>query len=198
MKVARIAVNYPLKNNGLLYHYEGELQRGQVVQVPLGKRKEFGCVISLDESQSKDYLETPKEKIKSILSIVADSKLQETELQLFEWMASYYHYSLGQVIFDCLPNELKRPRALDKTLGEGKDLEFVPNTRQKYITEEIRKGLSGFNRYLIHGVTGSGKTAVYMDLIKKTLETGKSVLFLLPEINLTPQFTATFSRYLNA
>ena len=198
MKVARIAVNYPLKNNGLLYYYEGELQRGQVVQVPLGKRKEFGCVISLDELESKDYLETPKEKIKSILNIVPDSKLQETELQLFEWMASYYHYSLGQVIFDCLPNELKRPRALDKTLGEGKDLEFVPNTRQKYITEEIRKGLSGFNRYLIHGVTGSGKTAVYMDLIKKTLETGKSVLFLLPEINLTPQFTTTFSRYLNA
>ena len=198
MKVARIAVNYPLKNNGLLYYYEGELQRGQVVQVPLGKRKEFGCVISLDELESKDYLETPKEKIKSILNIVPDSKLQETELQLFEWMASYYHYSLGQVIFDCLPNELKRPRALDKTLGEGKDLEFVPNTRQKYITEEIRKGLIGFNRYLIHGVTGSGKTAVYMDLIKKTLETGKSVLFLLPEINLTPQFTTTFSRYLNA
>ncbi len=198
MKVARVAVNYPLKNNGLLYYYEGELERGQVVQVPLGKRKEFGCVISLDEMQSKEYLETPKEKIKSILNIVNDSKLQETELQLFEWMASYYHYSLGQVIFDCLPNELKRPRALDKTLGEGKDLEFIPNTRQKYITEEIRKGLGGFNRYLIHGVTGSGKTAVYMDLIKKTLETGKSVLFLLPEINLTPQFTATFSRYLNA
>ena len=198
MKVARIAVNYPLKNNGLLYHYEGELERGQVVQVPLGKRKEFGCVISVDESQARDYLDTPKEKIKSILNIVADTKLDEIELQLFEWMASYYHYSLGQVIFDCLPNELKRPRALDKTLGEGKDLEFVPNPQQKYITEEIGKGLNRFNRYLIHGVTGSGKTAVYMDLIKKTLEAGKSVLFLLPEINLTPQFTSTFSRYLKA
>jgi primosomal protein N' (replication factor Y) len=198
MKVARIAVNYPLKNAGLLYYYEGELQRGQVVEVPLGKRKSLGCVISVDDSQSKEYLDTPKEKIKSIIHILPDSKLEECELQLFEWMAGYYHYSLGQVIFDCLPKSLKRPRALDKTVGEGKDLEFTPNTRQKYITEEIRKGLNGFNRYLVHGVTGSGKTAIYLDLIKKTLEDGKSVLFLLPEINLTPQFTTTFSRYLNA
>lgn len=196
MNVARIAVNYPLKNNGLLYFYEGELKRGQVVEVPLGKRKELGCVISIDESQSKEYQDTPQDKIKSVIQALPDIKLDESELQLFEWMASYYHYSLGQVIFDCLPNNLKRPRALDKSEGEGKDLEFTPNTRQQYVMEEIRKGLGGFNRYLVHGVTGSGKTAIYMDLIKKTLEEGKSVLFLLPEINLTPQFTATFAHYL--
>ncbi len=198
MKVARVAVNYPLKNAGLLYHYEGELHRGQVVEVPLGKRKALGCVISVDESHSQEYKNTPQDKIKTILQLIPDSTLDENELQLFEWMASYYHYSLGQVIFDCLPNSLKRPRALEKTQGEGKDLEFIPNTKQNYITEEIRKGLTGFNRYLVHGVTGSGKTAVYLDLIKKTLEGGKSVLFLLPEINLTPQFTSTFSRYLKA
>lgn len=198
MKVARIAVNYPLKNNGLLYHYEGELKRGQVVEVPLGKRKEVGCVISEDESKSKEYAETPLDKIKSIIQVLPDARLDETELVLFEWMAGYYHYSLGQVIFDCLPHQLKRPRALDQTQGEGKDLEFIPNTRQQYVMEEIRKGLGQFNRYLVHGVTGSGKTAIYMDLIKKTLEEGKSVLFLLPEINLTPQFTSTFAKYLKA
>ena len=198
MNVARIAVNYPLKNSGLLYHYEGELQRGQVVEVPLGKRKELGCVISVDESKSKEYADTPLDKIKSIIQVLPDAKLDEVELALFEWMAGYYHYSLGQVIFDCLPHQLKRPRALDQTKGEGKDLEFTPNTNQKYVMEEIRKGLGQFNRYLVHGVTGSGKTAIYMDLIKKTLEEGKSVLFLLPEINLTPQFTSTFSKYLKA
>lgn len=196
MNVARIAVNYPLKNSGLLYFYEGELKRGQVVEVPLGKRKELGCVISTDESQSKEYQDTPQDKIKSIIGPIPDIKLDESELQLFEWMASYYHYSLGQVIFDCLPNNLKRPRPLDKAEGAGKDLEFTPNTRQQYVMEEIRKGLGQFNRYLVHGVTGSGKTAIYMDLIKKTMEEGKSVLFLLPEINLTPQFTATFAHYL--
>ncbi len=198
MKVARIAVNYPLKNQGLLYFYEGELQRGQVVEVPLGKRKEFGCVISTDESQSREYNETPQDKIKTIHGLVDNWKLEESELQLYEWMASYYHYSLGQVIFDCLPGTLKRPRMLDQTQGEGKELEFVPNQKQQHVIQEIRKGLGAFNRFLIHGVTGSGKTAVYMDLIRTTLEKGQSVLFLLPEINLTPQFTSTFARYIKA
>jgi primosomal protein N' (replication factor Y) len=198
MKVARIAVNYPLKNSGLLYFYEDELQRGDVVEVPLGKRKELGCVVSIDESTSKEYISTPQDKIKSILSVIPESKLEENELQLFEWIASYYHYSLGQVIFDCLPHKLKRPRALEQAEGEGRELEFIPNVRQKYVVEEIRKGLGDFKRFLIHGVTGSGKTAIYMDLIKETLSRNKSVLFLLPEINLTPQFTQTFSKYLKA
>lgn len=198
MKVARIAVNFPLKNNGLIYFYEDELSRGQVVEVPLGKRSELGCVLSIDEENSPEYKDTPVDKIKTVKNIIADWKLEENELQLFEWMAQYYHYSLGQLIFDCLPHHLKRPRNLEQTVGEGKELEFVPNPVQKTIIESIREGLGQFQRHLIHGVTGSGKTIVYLDLIKSTLEKGKSVLFLLPEINLTPQFVATFAKYLDA
>lgn len=198
MKVARVAVNYPLKNNGLLYFYEGTLSRGQVVEVPLGKRSELGCVLNADESQSEEYKKTPEDKIKAIKGVVPDWQLDEHELQLYEWMAQYYHYSLGQLIFDCLPHHLKRPRDLEKTNGEGQPLEFVPNPKQKTIIESIREGLGQFNRYLVHGVTGSGKTVVYLDLIKSTIEAGKSVLFLLPEINLTPQFISTFAKYLDA
>ena len=198
MNVARIAVNFPLKNSSLLYFYEGTLSRGQVVEVPLGKRTELGCVLSPDDSQSKEFKETSVDKIKTIKGIIPDWKLEEPELQLYEWMASYYHYSLGQLIFDCLPNHLKRPRELEETHGEGKPLEFVPNPVQKTIIESIREGLGHFKRHLVHGVTGSGKTVVYLDLIKSTLESGKSVLFLLPEINLTPQFVSTFAKYLDA
>jgi primosomal protein N' (replication factor Y) len=198
MKVARIAVNYPLKNPGLLYYYEGDLEIGQVVEVPLGKRSEVGCVLALDESGSEEFKSTSVDKIKSIKGIVADWKLTKEELALYQWMAHYYHYSLGQLIFDCLPNHLKRPRPLDSTQGQGKDLEFVPNPRQQSIIESIRLGLASFHRFLVHGVTGSGKTVVYLDLIKRNLEQGRSVLFLLPEINLTPQFIATFAKYLNA
>lgn len=198
MKIARIAVNYPLKNNGLLYFYEEALTRGQVVEVPLGKRSELGCVLSIDESNSQELKDTPLDKIKTIKGIVPDWKLGEVELQLFEWMASYYHYSLGQLIFDCLPHHLKRPRGLEQTKGEGQELEFIPNPIQKSITDSIREGLGQFKRYLVHGVTGSGKTVVYLNLIKTTIEQGKSVLFLLPEINLTPQFVSTFAKYLDA
>ncbi|MFL5783233.1 MAG: primosomal protein N' [Bacteriovoracaceae bacterium] len=198
MKVARIAVNFPLKNKGLLYHYEGELSRGQVVEVPLGKRTEVGCVLSIDESQSEEYRKTPVDKIKTVLNTVPDWRLSESELELFEWMAGYYHYSIGQLIFDCLPNHLKRPRPLDFVQGEGKELEFVPNPVQQNVIEKIREGLNHYGRSLIHGVTGSGKTIVYLDLIRATLAEGKSVLFLLPEINLTPQFISTFAKYISA
>lgn len=198
MNVARIAVNYPQKNKGLLYFYEGDIQRGQVVEVPLGKRSELGCVLSTNESNSKEFKETPVDKIKSIKGIVDGWKLEESELQLFEWMSQYYHYSLGQLIFDCLPHHLKRPRGLEQTTGEGKPLEFVPNPVQKSIIESIREGLGQFKRHLVHGVTGSGKTVIYLDLIKETINRSKSVLFLLPEINLTPQFVSTFAKYLDA
>lgn len=198
MKVARVAVNFPLKNKGLLYHYEGELARGQVVEVPLGKRKEYGCVLSTDESGSDEYRSTPIEKIKSVSGIITEWKLQGPELELFEWMAGYYHYSLGQLIFDCLPNHLKRPRPLDFVQGEGNKLEFVPNPVQVSIITRIREGLGGYGRNLIHGVTGSGKTVVYLELIQSVLAEGKSVLFLLPEINLTPQFISTFAKYISA
>jgi primosomal protein N' (replication factor Y) len=198
MKVARVSVNYPLKNQGLLYFYEGDLARGQVVEVPLGRRTALGCVTDVDAAGSKEFAETPPDKIRSITASVPDWRLGESELQLFEWMAGYYHYPLGQLIFDCLPHHLKRPRGLTQTQGEGRPLEFVPNPLQRSIIAAIREGLGGFRRHLIHGVTGSGKTAVYLDLIKTTIERGKSVLFLLPEINLTPQFVATFARYLSA
>ncbi len=197
MKIARIAVNYPLKNSGLHYYYEGSLSRGQVVDVPLGKRSELGCVLSTDESSTTVEKETPLDKIKKINSLLPDWILDEEELKLFEWMSQYYHYPLGQLIFDSLPHHLKRPRDLHQIEGKKGEPEFSPNIHQKEIIESIGKDLNHFQRHLIHGVTGSGKTTVYLELIKKTIAKGKSVLFLLPEINLTPQFISTFEKYLD-
>lgn len=198
MKVARVAVNYPIKNAGLLYHYEGDLNRGDMVEVPLGKRSELGVIVSTDESESAEYQETPQDKIKKIINPVPDWGLLPEELELYEWMSQYYHYSLGKLIVDCLPHHLKRPRALEHVQGEGKSLDFEPNQKQADIIAAISKETDSFKRFLVHGVTGSGKTVVYLNLIKKILNENKSVLFLLPEINLTPQFIATFAEYLDA
>lgn len=168
------------------------------MEVPLGKRTALGAVLSVDESMAKDYLEAPKDKIKKILSIIPSWSLLEEELAVYEWMSQYYHYSLGQLIFDCLPHHLKRPRALEQTQGQNQKVEFETNTIQKEIIEALSSQTDKFKRFLIHGVTGSGKTIVYINLIQKMLSEGKSVLFLLPEINLTPQFITTFAHYLNA
>jgi primosomal protein N' (replication factor Y) len=67
---------------------------------------------------------------------------------------------------------------------------FELTNDQKQIVEEISCNLDTFKPYLLHGVTGSGKTQVYIELIKKVLADGKTAIFLVPEISLTPQATA--------
>ncbi|MBI2349893.1 MAG: DEAD/DEAH box helicase family protein, partial [Deltaproteobacteria bacterium] len=95
-----------------------------------------------------------------------------------------------QSVQKCLAQELY------PILGCGGPFPFSLNDLQEAAVRKIAPGLGGgFSRWLLHGVTGSGKTAVYLDLINKTIQQGKSVLFLLPEINLTPQFLKTFQQY---
>lgn len=193
MNLIRVAVNFPHKNDGFHYFCETPVVVGQLVEVPLGKRSEYGCVIAIDEKLEDQSLETSKIKVvKEILPAI----LNQTELALYQWISQYYHYPLGQIVFDCLPHFMKRPRPLELTLGEGKDFEFEPNEDQAKAINEIL-AINHFERYLIHGVTGSGKTLVYLKLIQEKIRQGKSVLFLLPEINLTPQFIATFAKYLD-
>jgi primosomal protein N' (replication factor Y) len=76
--------------------------------------------------------------------------------------------------------------------------ELLLNAEQRSATEAIRSGLDGFNAFLLAGVTGSGKTEVYLQLIRQTLEAGKQALVLIPEINLGPQTLARFEQRFNA
>lgn len=189
----RVAVNYPVKNQGLTYLAPEELGLavGNIVDVPLGKRRELGCVMELHDT-------APTVEAKAVLAKREDyPTLRPNDLRLFQWMSDYYHYGLGQLIADSLPAAKKRPRPLKESRGTGLPLEHSPSIAQQNVIGEIISQLGKFSKHLVHGVTGSGKTLIFQEAMRQVFERGQSVLYLLPEINLTPQFVDTFRRHVN-
>jgi primosomal protein N' (replication factor Y) len=192
----QVAVNLPVLNSTYTYKFDKNLEQGDLVEVPLGRRKSQGTVISKTSQEQLDSFDLAK--VKSIVGKIENAyALGTKEIQLYNWMSKYYHYSLGKLIFDCLPKILKRPRKPDVIQGLSTEIPFELTSRQIEVCAEISKTLDGtFSQHYVHGVTGSGKSAVYLKLMKKMIDEKKSVQFLLPEINLTPQFTTMFATFL--
>lgn len=190
----RVAVNYPVLNQGLTYQVPATmtLNVGDMVNVPLGKREVLGCVLELDVPPPEGFA------AKDVASRREDyPPLRPQDVKLFLWMSEYYHYGIGQLIADCLPATKKKPRPLKLTMGEGIPFEHKASPDQANVIEKIRATLGTFAKHLVHGVTGSGKTLVFLEVIQDALSKNKSVLYLLPEINLTPQFIGTFQKHIS-
>ncbi|MCK5072097.1 MAG: primosomal protein N' [Bacteriovoracaceae bacterium] len=197
-----VAVNSPFNNSILTYlegEYAGKLFSGMLVKVPLGKRLINGCVLDVSKSEQELQENVSEFEVKDVAAILtAEISLEKLELELYQWIAGYYHYPLGQLIFDCLPKMMARPRKMNHICGDGNTPIPDLTPEQLEIAKIIGAKLhDGFSKWLVHGVTGSGKTIIYLNLIQKILKEEKSILFLLPEINLTPQFLKMFSMYLN-
>lgn len=195
--LAVVAVDSPLENLTYLQNENFKCERGDVVKIPLGNRSESGIVIKTYDEDSV-VVEALQYKLKPLASVNEElPKLPEPCLKWLEWMSDYYIYPLGRVAQLCFP-----PLAKSKKLRKSSRPDVVPkielktqhklNVEQQNCVDSIR-GKPGFAAHLIHGVTGSGKTEIYLELFEKTLAEGKSGLFLLPEISLTPQLIRRFS-----
>lgn len=188
----QVAVNTPFNNSLLTYASEIEFRKGDLVEVPLGKRFVTGCVIEKVDSFDEKFA------IKKIRSILDDNLSLESEIDFYRWTANYYHYPLGQFVQDVLPKLMKRPKDLKAYSSTGEEIEVVLEEEQSQAWETLKNvRLNVFSKKLIHGITGSGKSILYLEFIKRIFTEKKTVLFLVPEINLTPQFISFFTSHLD-
>lgn len=177
---------------------------GSWVKVPFGKSVLHGLVTEAPKRVSEASAEVRSFKLRDVLGVPdPDMVLSEEIFQLCKWVHDYYRAPLGEVVASAMSTEvLKKPTRPRKEspLETHAPFAYPLTAEQKEAFDlldgwrrtEVKKGQP--NVALLRGVTGSGKTELYIELAKKTLAEGKSVLVLVPEIALTPQLHERFEK----
>ncbi|NMM28309.1 MAG: primosomal protein N' [Glaciimonas sp.] len=169
---------------------------GQLALVPFGPREVVGLIVAVNVETT-----VPADKLKDVLAIRSQlSALSDQWRALCVFAADYYQRPLGEVAIPGLPRNLRaiKTTALDRALKKLAKIEAlhdatpaqmpVLNPEQQQAVDAIA-GAQGFAPHLLYGVTGSGKTEVYLQAAAHVLAhfDDAQILILVPEINLTPQ-----------
>ncbi|MDD5434200.1 MAG: primosomal protein N' [Nitrospira sp.] len=175
---------------------------GKRVIVPFGRQKTTGFIIGSSSDFPQNLSPEIKKKIKPIYSILDPVPLIDaTMLSLCKWASEYYLFPIGMVLKTALSGisdekELKAPKKIHNILEmyQGSEKPPVLTEGQVNVLLNIKDSLTtgNFLVHLLHGITGSGKTEVYMSAIEENSRNGKSGIVLVPEIALTPQLISRF------
>ncbi|HEY2188518.1 MAG TPA: DEAD/DEAH box helicase, partial [Caldimonas sp.] len=191
----------------LSYRSQHPLAAGLLVRVPFGKREVAG--LTWRENAEDD----PPGGLREIAEVCdALPALTPAWCALVEFAASYYQRSVGEIALAVLPPELRRlgraalanrverlRRAFADAVAPDADAAEAPPelaAEQEGAITTIAAAMAGATpgTALLHGVTGSGKTEVYLQSAERALAAGRQALVLVPEINLTPQLIDRFTR----
>ena len=215
--VAIDAPQYAGMSSLLTYESEQTLVPGTLVRVPLGRREVTGLVWDADfaaidvaaAEPSADGVERPVLVLRPVIEAIDSlSPLPADWRALVEFTARYYQRSLGEVALAVLPPELRKldNTAIAKRVKKKRD-HLIPEAaagvaQRPPLTPEQSTAMDTLTAWaaapvppptLLFGVTGSGKTEVYLRLAEQALAAGKQALILVPEINLTPQLEQRFA-----
>jgi len=166
------------------------------VRVNVRNRKLVGYIVSLSGTSKV-------ESVKEIEGLIdTEPVLGEEMLRLTRWMSERYFCSWGQAIEAAMPAPFKKGKLRMKgrerksvLIHEAKEQgPFILSPAQDKAYRQIREALDagGPKTFLLHGITGSGKTEVYMHVIRDLLKKNKTAIVLVPEISLTPQAVSRF------
>ncbi|MEK9649712.1 MAG: primosomal protein N' [Gammaproteobacteria bacterium] len=184
-----VAINRPLAR---LFTYEASeaIKIGSRIRILFGKKELMGIVFRKTTQ--------PNFRTSKVLDVIDDQPLfSRHQLELMEWAAEYYKHPLGEVVHNFVPPYLK---TISKKLSK-KDFDYIDLSEPSSslaLTREQKRAVAniqekvGFFAHVLQGVTGSGKTEVYLKVTEAIVKQKKSVLVLVPEISLVPQTLARF------
>ncbi len=193
-----IAVGLPLRQC-FTYKSKEVIKKGKRVIVPFGSKSIVGIVVK--------KIAKPKslKGLKEIISIADEySCFNGSIFEAITWASDYYHHPIGEVFFSFMPTLLRKHN--DKIiidLDDNTEYKLNEDDKKLKLTKEQNINLSKLNKVekfspsLIYGVTGSGKTEIYLQLAEKFILQNKSILILVPEINLIPQLEKRFKDRFN-
>ncbi len=173
------------------FTYASDLQIavGTIVEVSVGKRTISGLVIK--ETTKPSYA------LKTIDRVVLEQPLPQPLVDTLLWIAEYYHTPLSTVLQTVLPRGVSkkrrtRPAPIASVISRDRTKKVF--TSEQAVAIDILARMTP-GTALLHGVTGSGKTLIYIELAKQAIAAGTSVIILVPEIALTSQLVAEFEEH---
>ncbi|MDX1959217.1 MAG: primosomal protein N' [Leptospiraceae bacterium] len=184
IRYAEVALNIPFKDSDTLSYEIPEtmksIERGCRVDVGMKGRKLQGLVVDIHSNMPK-YKTYPITKLIDKTPVV-----NEEQIELAYWMKDFYLTSLGECLQKMIPTG-KKTKAFFPQIPSDPEL-LKLNDEQKQAFEKIKNGFGKEETHLLYGITGSGKTEVYIHLLFEILtKTNRSAILLVPEISLTVQ-----------
>ena len=180
------AKTFHSSDNLLTYSSETPLKIGQIVEIPLGRQSTIGIVVKNTTQPDFDT--------KTITKIIYEQPLPKKLVDALFWLSSYYRCPLSTVIQAALPRGITKNRR--GILPEAPNITPINNplnSAQRAAIRSIEENPA--NTILLHGITGSGKTNIYIELCARTLAKNQSVILLVPEIALTSQLVRNFQQH---
>jgi len=186
--IAEVAFNIPLERT---FHYlipqalQGILAPGMRVLAPFGPRERLGFVL-------KVLSRSPIKELKAIRRVVDPRPvIAGQRWQLASWLSDTYYCSLGEALAAMVPSSLRLTDAprMPPSHDEGKQEHLELSPSQRRVMDVIAAAVHAkcAQTIVLHGVTGSGKTELYLQAIDLVLRQGRGAICLVPEISLTPQ-----------
>ena len=181
--------NYPFT-----YESDFQLKIGDFVEVPFGKSKSIGVVWNEFEKSNNKHFKTKK-----IIKKLDIPTLKRNIIEFLNWFSDYNIVPKGMALKLVLSGG-KPVKIFEKKFYQNFHSKIKKNSikftsEQKEALNQMNLSNKKFNVHVLQGITGSGKTIVYFEVLKKILKEGYQGLILLPEIGLTGQFEKKFIEF---